>query len=499
MRTVESKRFRSLLALLLAIGIAIGLAVGLPGGSQAEAATSISINVQEEGAQPPVGPIDPVDPVDPIVPVDPEVTYVLTSRVDGDGGRISPSGIQIMRQGASQSFTIIANDGYTVDQVTVNGNEANLTRHDGGYWSFTISRISANMNVVARFRSLNSGEVVPPVDDRDKPVVVEVSSQGPGRVYPTGRNEVARGARFSLTVLPGQGAALQSLTSNGVDVTAAVEDGMYALEEVTADVSIVAVFANDGSGPGETPPGTQIVVKPDPGKTIDKIELLDHTIEFEYDENGEIDRIVIDRGKVPGEQVFDIVPAGDKQQIADALEVFNKLIDKELGYDPPRESGEDRGDGNGKRPDYVAPGGDDGDFDGSFIVTIPDKDADGNEVVDPGFNVGTEGDPAVPIDPDDPDDPNSPNDPNGSGDPDSPAGPGDADGSNGSHGSENPDEPSGSWEDNDPVMKAFKRLQALAQTGDLAFPATTLLAAVACAAAGAVLLLGNRRCGEEKQ
>lgn len=128
----------------------------------------------------------------------------------------------------------------------------------------------------------------------------------------------------------------------------------------------------------------EVVVKPsDPNKPIDHIEMLDHTLDFEFDDDGNINKVIIDKGK-PGEKVIPIDPAGDLDKIKDAIEEFNKVIDKELGYD--------RDDGSGGRPDYVVPGttgdGDDKKPDGSYDINVPTTDKKG-EPVDPDLNVGT--------------------------------------------------------------------------------------------------------------
>lgn len=137
-------------------------------------------------------------------------------------------------------------------------------------------------------------------------------------------------------------------------------------------------------------------VRPDGSDPIDRIEILDHTIDIERDENGNIVKVIVDKDSTdpnfpPKEFVVNPVgdPNAEKKALDDATEELNKRIDAALGYEPPRNQGQDG------RPDYVKPGeSSDGKFDGSFDLQIPTVDSKGDPI-DPDVNVSTEGNQSV--------------------------------------------------------------------------------------------------------
>jgi hypothetical protein len=78
---------------------------------------------------------------------------------------------------------------------------------------------------------------------------------GHGTITPAAK-DVAWGAPSGdFTVTPNAGYHLASLTDNGVEVTAAVADGTYAIAAVTADHTLVATFATNGAMPTSTVTG----------------------------------------------------------------------------------------------------------------------------------------------------------------------------------------------------------------------------------------------------
>lgn len=278
---------------------------------------------------------------------------LLTENAFGDeiGGEVSPMRATI-KQGATQKFIVKPYDGSYIADVSVTGgaeitevkpialrgdSHASDPDVDMPYYAVIVRGIQGSVSLDVRFDSC--------LNDPENP-------DGKRYIY-----DQAAGSVVDTT--PG--------ISGGVDVE------------------------YPGNNPeGEVPETVPGVVKPSGDKPIDHIEMLDHTIDIERDEDGNITNIIVDAGK-DTEREFPVNPVGDadaeKEALDDACDYFNKLIDKELGYDPPRESGEDRGDGNGGRPDYVRPGTDeDGKLDGSYELEIPTGDKDGNPV-DPDVDI----------------------------------------------------------------------------------------------------------------
>ena len=71
-------------------------------------------------------------------------TYVITATV-GAGGSISPDGNVSVDQGDSQTFTITANPGYRIDELTVDNQSRNITT------SYTFSNVNSNHTIDVTF------------------------------------------------------------------------------------------------------------------------------------------------------------------------------------------------------------------------------------------------------------------------------------------------------------------------------------------------------------
>jgi hypothetical protein len=77
-------------------------------------------------------------------------TFTITASA-GANGSISPSGSVVVAQGASQSFSITANSGFTVSAVTVDG------ASQGAITSYTFSNVQANHTISATFATSGGG------------------------------------------------------------------------------------------------------------------------------------------------------------------------------------------------------------------------------------------------------------------------------------------------------------------------------------------------------
>ena len=73
-----------------------------------------------------------------------QITYTITATA-GTGGTISPSGNVSVTSGGSQTFTITANSGYQVSQVTVDGVS------QGAITSYTFNNVTSNYTISASF------------------------------------------------------------------------------------------------------------------------------------------------------------------------------------------------------------------------------------------------------------------------------------------------------------------------------------------------------------
>lgn len=125
-----------------------------------------------------------------------------------------------------------------------------------------------------------------------------------------------------------------------------------------------------------------IVVRPGSAdERITQITIYGHTLGFvDKDGDGKMDQVVVD-----GSTVHDIVPAGDPEAVRKAIDGFNRVVDKVLGYD--KQPGHSADSPN---PYVSAVVGDAGSLDGSYALHLPTVDANGNKV-DLGLKVDATG------------------------------------------------------------------------------------------------------------
>ena len=262
------------------------------------------------------------------------VAFAENAFGDEIGGEVSPMRATI-KPGATQTFIVKPYDGSYIADVSVTG--------------------SAEITEMGDLPMVGAGHAVDP--DVDKPyryVVVKGIS-----------GEVALDVRFDSCLNDPQ---------NPGGKRYIYDQAAYSVVDVTPwTAGGVSVSYPDNSPEGIVPRAVPVIAWP--GKApIDHIEMLGHALDIEYGDAGAITGFVVDKG-AEGERRF----AADKA--SDACERLNELIDRELGYDPPRASGEDRGNGTGGRPDYVRPGAD-----GSYELAIPTGNKE-REPVEPAAGV----------------------------------------------------------------------------------------------------------------
>ena len=159
---------------------------------------------------------------------------VKVETVGADYGRIVPSGKVIVPYGGSITVDIELNSGYELESIAV----------DGKSWEpadrFTISDITDSIGidiVLIHF----SGEHV-----------VTITSEGHGKVTPSGTVTVGHGQDLVMTFLPDSGYRLSVLEIDGKSVGTGF--GTYTLKDIKSDHAVRAVFSSIPSpGPGPTP------------------------------------------------------------------------------------------------------------------------------------------------------------------------------------------------------------------------------------------------------
>jgi len=191
-------------------------------------------------------------------------TYVINASA-GSGGSISPSGAVNVAQGATQSFSLAANPGYSINQVFVDGQQIAANLFPNGVYTF--SNVSAAHTISVSFVNTS----VPPA--------VSLTSPSNGTSYTAGSTvnlsataSAATGAYItSVAFYNGAtllGTSTSPTTSGGNTYTYAwggVADGNYSLTAIAYDsngasttslaVSIMAGYSltvtTNGNGYGE--------------------------------------------------------------------------------------------------------------------------------------------------------------------------------------------------------------------------------------------------------
>ena len=170
-------------------------------------------------------------------------TYTIISSA-GVGGSISPNGSVTVNHGSNQSFTISANTGYQITNVTVDGASV------GAVSSYTFSNVTGNHTIAATFSV--------------KTYTLIASAGTGGSISPSGNTSLNHGSNQTFTITPNTGYSIATVTVDGVSQGAV---SSYTFSNVTADHTISATFtvntltisASAGAGGAISPLGSVAV------------------------------------------------------------------------------------------------------------------------------------------------------------------------------------------------------------------------------------------------
>lgn len=137
----------------------------------------------------------------------------------GDGGSISPNGVISVTLGGNQSFTITPNNGYSIDNVTVDGNNVGPVNT----WQF--NNILSIRTITANFK-INSYKIFASTDNN-------------GQIYPSGITDLTYGSNKTFTITPNPGYHIAAVTVNGTSMGAV---GSYTFTGVNSNYNISASF-----------------------------------------------------------------------------------------------------------------------------------------------------------------------------------------------------------------------------------------------------------------
>lgn len=150
-------------------------------------------------------------------------TFTINA-VSGNGGSISPNGATTVTEGGSQSYTISADIGYTIDSVIVDGAPIDLVT------SYTFENVTANHSIEVRFK-INS-------------YTIAATFGSNGSIDPVGLLTVLHGGSGTYTITPDEGYQIDQLLVNSNAVTPATT---YTFNNVTSNQTIDVTFKNISS------------------------------------------------------------------------------------------------------------------------------------------------------------------------------------------------------------------------------------------------------------
>ena len=151
-------------------------------------------------------------------------TYYTITASSGTGGSISPSGSASVASGNSKTYTITANSGYKISDVTVDGESVGMVS------TYTFSNIQKAHTITATFA----------VDS----YTITASAGTGGSINPSGSTAVNSGSSKTFTITANSGYKISDVKVDGSSVGALTS---YTFSNVTSAHTISATFASAAS------------------------------------------------------------------------------------------------------------------------------------------------------------------------------------------------------------------------------------------------------------
>lgn len=221
-------------------------------------------------------------------PADPVITATA-----GEGGSISPAGQMRVARGSSQTFSLIPDEGYAVDSLTVGGSTFPFSGA-----SYTLFNIERDTAVSVAFKKEEGAK--PPVVH-----AVSASSTAGGEIVPEGDVPVVEGAGLSVSFAPYAGYELYRVVVDEQELTAQeMAKGFYRFADVRGDHAIRAFFAPAGTEPDpddpDKPTGYAVIDATagdggsiEPSGAVKVLLGEDKTFEFKPQEGYQLDDVLV--------------------------------------------------------------------------------------------------------------------------------------------------------------------------------------------------------------
>ncbi|WP_180326536.1 InlB B-repeat-containing protein [Raoultibacter phocaeensis] len=173
-------------------------------------------------------------------PVDAQEETVLVSaqvlnghgRIKLNGGEASALDSAVLAVGTDATVEFAADEGYTVDAVTVNGVPVRPANS-----LFKLGAIAENTTVTVTYKP----GMTPPVPAR----TIDASAGVGGTVSPEGEVRVPNGLDQTFAFAPDAGNRIKAVTVDGIDVTDRVEGSAFTFESVVRDHKLEVSFEKD--------------------------------------------------------------------------------------------------------------------------------------------------------------------------------------------------------------------------------------------------------------
>jgi PKD repeat protein len=147
------------------------------------------------------------------------ITYTITASA-GTGGTIAPSGVISVAVGANQSFSIVPDTGYAIEDILVDGTSV------GMQGTYTFLNVHANHTIDASFTPVT--------------YIITASAGTGGTIAPSGVISVAVGANQSFSIVPDTGYAIEDIL---VDGTSVGTGGSFQFTSIDRNHTISASFS----------------------------------------------------------------------------------------------------------------------------------------------------------------------------------------------------------------------------------------------------------------
>ena len=144
-------------------------------------------------------------------------TYTISASA-GSGGNISPSGSVSVNSGASQTFTITPNTGYSVKDVLVDGVSV------GAVYQYVFQNIATSHSIAVSF---------------SYGIFVSATSSAGGKISPSGSISVKQGSNITFSLTPNADYLIRDVQVDGVSIG---KVNSYTFSSVTAGHSISVIF-----------------------------------------------------------------------------------------------------------------------------------------------------------------------------------------------------------------------------------------------------------------